>query len=630
MKLKTTLLILCTATFLFAEETPRQFRVWGEKARMQLGAVKPVYNKRGIKSIRIPKGFKRVNPENNKMPKLSTQEETRGFVIFNKHYMDKVYTETVPSREEIGRQLKSIATPGEYVTMSFCVRSLKQLNCVQVDVSDLKNKKDNSFISNPNIDLRIIRYLPVKLAQAKKYIIVPKYLESFDEFDILNMQKNQTERFWLTIHIPAKTVSGVYSGSIRVSSRNSKSFKFRYAIKVLPFKLLKPDPYTEMNFSILSNDNDPRFTRHSKDVYPENMHRHFVDMVEHGMNTTIYQHVNPDVRLKKDAEINIDFDTPGYTSYYSFNNFMYIYKKAGFTGPYGYYSGPYEWSSYMVPSRCKVKKYSKKFNMYLRELFKSVENHRKTKKWPEFIYFLGDEPGASASRVKLSMNLGKQMQAVIPKVESSNFFNGEWGGTKDWLILKPVTTINCTNFVTKRVIDESKKAGYKALWIYNGCSEYKDDYRGYRLFYGFHPWKIGAKGVTQYKYQTFNASPALDYTAYDQINNSGSFYDFTYPSPSGPLPTQKWESIRQGIYDYRYAFTLFQYIKKAKQKGMQKEVAEAKAILENIMKDFSYDFQSHKREEIIKNFSPLTMDIYRWKIAKAINRLHNVLNAKVK
>ena len=252
-----TLLLLLTGFSLFSGETPRQFRVWGKKARRCLGAVDPIRSQHGIKSIRIPKDLKRTSLENKSMPEIPSNFKAKGFVVFSRHYMTMTYPETIPDIEEIGKQLRSIATPGEFVTMTFSVRSLKRLNCLEVNVPSLSNKSLGSNISSSNIDLRIVRYLPQKIQQSPKYILAPKYLESFDEFDILNMPPNQTERFWLTIFIPPGTTPGVYEGKIKIGTRDVSPYRLRFAIKVLPFKLAVPDPYTEMNFSILSNDNDP-------------------------------------------------------------------------------------------------------------------------------------------------------------------------------------------------------------------------------------------------------------------------------------------------------------------------------------------------------------------------------------
>ena len=332
-----------------------------------------------------------------------------------------------------------------------------------------------------------------------------------------------------------------------------------------------PDPEKYINFQILSNSNDPRRGTYGRDCDPAELKRIFVDMAEHGLVSNNYEHVNPHVSKSDDGKLVFDFDRPGMTSVYSMNDFMHIVNSAGLTGPFCYYSGPYEWSQYLIPGLLKIEKYSEEYDSALRQMARAVEEQRERMGWQEFIYFIGDEPGGHAERLKLNLNCGRQIKTVNPKLRISNFFNGQWNGTKDWLLLKEVSDINCTNYITDEVIKESMEAGYESVWGYNGCLRHPDDTRGDRVFYGFYPWKAGLKGVTQYKYRASytdagsksNISGTL---AYDQINTGATPYDYTYPSAEGPLPTQKWESVRQGIYDYRYLLTLKKCWKKLRQR----------------------------------------------------------------
>jgi len=170
-------------------------------------------------------------------------------------------------------------------------------------------------------------------------------------------------------------------------------------------------------------------------------------------------------------------------------------------------------------------------------------------------------------------------------------------------------------------LSESPALGYESIWGYNGCYGYPTDTRGYRVFYGFHPWKCGLKGITQYVSRAFPVDdPKTDgCVAYDQINNCNGGtshpYDFTYPSAEGPLPTPKWESIRQGINDYRYLLTLQQLIRRH---SLPAKVAPAQAVLDEVMANYHLNYQSHERYRLIELYSPESMDVHRWKIARAI------------
>jgi hypothetical protein len=199
-----------------------------------------------------------------------------------------------------------------------------------------------------------------------------------------------------------------------------------------------------------------------------------------------------------------------------------------------------------------------------------------------------------------------------------------WAGSKDWKILKPITDINCTNYVNKEVVEETKDLGYEALWVYNGGSSGSDP-KIERIFYGIHPWKVGAKGVTQFQYQASSVNP-FDMFATDHIGKrkrevSGTIHFYAYPSSSGPIPTPHWEAVRQGIYDYRYLFTLKKMIKKAYDSGNKAGAEAAQKVLAEITSSFPYDFQTPRKDEIVKSISNQTLDIWRWKAAKAIMEL---------
>ncbi len=603
-----------------AADIPRQFRVWGRKAPARLGAVNVRPNTYGLESISIPKDLKRILPDTNLQdPTLPAEQQSLAFLPFPTHPMRFIYPETRPFPEEIARPVRTFATPGEYATLSFAIRSQQDLSCVQIDLSSLNNPQGEVIVPRNHIDLRIVRDLPIRPSAEKTYLLAPRYLESFDEFDVLMVPAQRTERFWLTIKVPEDAPAGIAQGSINISCRNGGQQTLTLAIRVLPFRLAVPDPEKDINFQILCRTNDSRRATYGRHCDPGEIQRLFVDMAEHGMNSTNYESLTPAYKRLEDGSFTFDFEKSGGTGYYSLNEYMYFLQNSGLNGPVCLYNGPYSWSKYSAARYGDIG--SPDYNAFLQAIVRAVEEQRRKMSWPEFLYFIGDEPGGNADRLKLNMNCGQQIKAVNPKLRISNFFNGQWGGTKDWKILKEVSDINCTNFINEETLSESPAIGYESVWGYNGCYSYPTDTRGYRVFYGFHPWKCGLKGITQYVSRAFPVDdPNTDgCVAYDQINNcnggTAHSYDFTYPSAEGPLPTPKWESIRQGINDYRYLLTLQQLLRS--HSGPEK-VAAAQKVLDEVMENYHLNYQSHERYRIIELYSPESMDVHRWKIARAI------------
>ncbi len=616
------LLSLLTIT-LVASEIPRQFRVWGRKAPAKLGAVNPRPNQYGLDSISIPRELKKILPDTNLLePEIPASLQGLSFLAFPTNPMRYTYDVTRPFSEEIGRPVRTFATPGEYASLAFAIRSLEPLACVQIDISALSNEQGEVVVPRNHIDLRIVRDLPIRPSTEKTYLLAPRYLESFDEFDVLMLPTERTERFWLTIKVPDDAPAGIAKGKIAISCRIGGQYTLDLAIRVLPFKLAVPDPEKDFNFQILCRTNDSRRTTYGRHCDPNEIQRLFVDMAEHGMNSSNYEALTPAHQQQPDGSFSFDFDKSGGAGFYSINDYLHLLLRSGISGPVCLYNGPYGWSKFGAVKFGEIG--SPPYNAYLQAVIRAVEEQRQKMSWPEFIYFIGDEPGANAERLRLNMNCGQQVKAVNPKLRISNFFNGQWGGTKDWKILKEVSDINCTNFINEETLSESPAIGYESVWGYNGCYNYPTDTRGYRVFYGFHPWKCGLKGITQYVSRAFPVDdPKTDgCVAYDQINNcnggTAQPYDFTYPSAEGPLPTPKWESIRQGINDYRYLLTLKQLIASH---SLPAKVASAQAVLDEVMENYQRNYQSHEHYRIIELYSPESMDVHRWKIARAIMEL---------
>lgn len=613
--------VLCTIGILgFADgEIPRQFRVWGSKAPLILGVYNPVKGKRGMESIRIPKEYKLVQPATNMaVPKIPEKFESLGFIPFAVHPLRYTYRVTQPRESEIDRPVRAIATPGEYVPLAFAVRTLTEMHCVELELAPFKDKQGNT-IPRRNMDLRIVKDLPMPTLNKNEYRIEPRYLESFDEFDILTIPKGFTERFYVTVKIPDDARPGIYKAAFTLTSRNCGKYAFSAMIRVLPFKLAVPDAEKEMVFSILDPTNDKRTASFGKNKIPPQMRKCFIDMIEHGMNSTNYDHLIPLVKEDKDGKLIIDFDQPGGSGYYSMNDYMYIWKKCGFTGPLGYYALK------GFAQHTKAEKYSERYNKRLYETVKAIADRRKAENWPRFIYFIGDEPGGHADRIKLYRNLGKQVIAADPDAVCSCFFNGEWVGFRDWEILKEVNHINCTNFVNAATMKDSAEIGYSQLWLYNGVKSFENDCRGERVFYGFTPWKYQARGVTQFIYSSWGGKAGPQFDAYDRLQSGvPSKYDFVYPAANGPLPTQKWEAIRQGIYDYRYLLTLKKYI----DRSSGDEKAEAQKVLDAIMGNFTCDYMTPNHKDVLNNYSPENLDSYRWRLAQAIMKLQKAGDGK--
>jgi len=98
-----------------------------------------------------------------------------------------------------------------------------------------------------------------------------------------------------------------------------------------------------------------------------------------------------------------------------------------------------------------------------------------------------------------------------------------------------------------------------------------------RLTYGFALWRMGYSCLIPWHYQAPVGNPFSDFDAHY------GDWCMAYPDPDGPIPTQRWEAVREGIDDGRYLYTLEARIAEAKARGDKHDaVAAGEALLAEI------------------------------------------------
>lgn len=611
MKLKIFVVLCFAAVFTVKAETPAQFTTWGKKASSEF-----------LQQVKLPANFRRSIPANInvKEPKYSTEQQKNGFVLFVTNPFAKVYPETCPYSEQIDKPMRAFAAPGEFISLKFSVRALKNLRGIKVKVNPVKGLKKGG-IPNANIDLRIVRTIPWADAEHENcYYLEPRYMEAVLENETFNLKAKHSLSFWISIKIPNNTKPGKYAGTVSITATNLPSQSLKLQMIVLPIKLAKIDPYKDIVFAMMSNDNDVRKGKWGKYLYSNNIAKHFADMREHGLNSTGYFHCNPWIGRKADGSLDIRFDRPGQVSKYSMNYIMELLNKSGLKGPFLYQKGPKNWIYWAIKASLGYSCYSPEFDQAFTAMTKAVVKQAKLKKWPEFIFLPNDEPGSHADRLKLGMYYGRLIKKAAPHIRTSNYFNGQTLGNEDWRYLAPVTDILCTNLISKAVLNNWKKLGYQQVWSYNTAGNTAPTL--VRVAYGFHPWANGLRGVDQYIYQTGVDNP------YQNLANR--HFNFAYATPDGPLPSIVFESLRQGIIDYRYMLTLKKLIAKFS-KGSREQQAAARAALK-VLNEVPAPFKALKNEsydsDITRGLNSDALTIKRWRIAREIIKLNRLLPTK--
>ena len=135
-------------------------------------------------------------------------------------------------------------------------------------------------------------------------------------------------------------------------------------------------------------------------------------------------------------------------------------------------------------------------------------------------------------------------------------------------------------FSTDLAAVEAMRAKGRIFWCYPNfvaCSRGVPN--SARMTYGFALWRVGYSCLIPWHYQAPCGNPFSDFDAHY------GDWCMAYPGADGPIPTQRWEAVREGIDDGRYLYTLEARIAEARKAGRKLHaVAKAESLLEEIRK----------------------------------------------
>ncbi len=185
-----------------------------------------------IDSASIPKPLSHFQPEytldKSIDPDRWLQEKPGLQVSFAS--TDEAYFRTeVPSLPSITTSLQEVCWRGERVNAMILLWCTDTIDQVHFILNDLKSSK-GSILSKSNFNLNMVRYVISNYPYNAKEVtcgegpvdrayLMPDKLEAFDRFDI----PGKTIRpVWFSADIPAATLPGIYSGTIKVQSEKQE------------------------------------------------------------------------------------------------------------------------------------------------------------------------------------------------------------------------------------------------------------------------------------------------------------------------------------------------------------------------------------------------------------------------
>ncbi|MEM5831300.1 MAG: hypothetical protein QXO40_03805, partial [Candidatus Aenigmatarchaeota archaeon] len=481
------------------------------------------------------------------------------FLFFVRNYLEMVFPESLPKKEEIREDIETFATLGEYEPVMFCIRSKKEIKNLEIKISKLENESGKNKISEENIEIRIINYLPKKMDGGG--ILAPVLLTKFEK---INISKDYTYGFYITFKIPENIEGGIYKGNLILKGENFYK-EVPVKIEVFPYKLKEPDIFWGMF------DGVKHFLpNYNKDDYFE---KKFKDMKEHGMTTVFMFGAGIPVKIDENKNLILNFDGKS-----DWERMMSAYKKVGFSKPIIVNGTIFE-----LPDKIKSdeRNFEKTYKNLL-SLYKKISNE---KNWPEIYIQPFDEP-FSGGRIKMAERFYKLLKeekfiSVADQVGVAS--------ESDFKKIYPFVDIfvyNCGPFIKLgEKYEKSKwqehlkklKTDGKKIWYYSFDSSGWNA-ESMRFAYGLLLWLTEGEGMITYAYQRPYYTNGKD--IYNDLNVPKNNYIHYYPewdrNPSGP--TTGWEGAREGVDDYKYIYTFFTILNEKKKTENDKN----KKILEEV------------------------------------------------
>ncbi|HKI17283.1 MAG TPA: glycoside hydrolase domain-containing protein, partial [Isosphaeraceae bacterium] len=157
--------------------------------------------------------FKRVlHPKSGVPLRESDEDRRRGYVVFQRNYMQDVFYNDGPSERERGDLVSGEAFAGEYEPVTISVVPLRGLGKIKVSVSDLTGP--DGTIPSTAIDLGFVSYRITRgNLEGTVYSIQPRLIMPDS---VAEVPEGLTRRFWLTIRTPADARPGVYKGTVTI------------------------------------------------------------------------------------------------------------------------------------------------------------------------------------------------------------------------------------------------------------------------------------------------------------------------------------------------------------------------------------------------------------------------------
>ncbi len=323
--------------------------------------------------------FKRVlHPASGDPLKPTAEDQRRGFVVFHRDYTKEVYYNDTPLKKEIGVPLSGEAFAGEYQPLTMSMVPLKDLGQVTVTAGDLSGPA--GVIPAKAIDVGFVSYRVTRVTmEGSVYTIKPRFVMPENTVD---MPKDMTRRFWLTVKTPATARPGVYRGQVAVQTQNGGTanvpVEFRVRAGTLDPVDIPAGPYS-YTISVPWYEDDPKTAQYNREATLKSLKK----MREYGFTSCSgFPHIA--YRGFKDGKPVLDFTAADAE--------MKLAKQLGFLAVNTYGGGVSGFDAYHKDEGVMAAAGFKDYTAFIKAVYGEVQKHAEAQGWIPVYYNLGDEP----------------------------------------------------------------------------------------------------------------------------------------------------------------------------------------------------------------------------------------------
>jgi hypothetical protein len=535
---------------------------------------------------RFARGSLRSRLEAKDKKTNNDKQKAKDYIVFQKSYMERVYSNTQPRAEELIKEISTEISRNEAKPLTFSVRAYKDLGKVKISLGKLKDKQEKD--AGVTVDIGALNQLTeVVREDDKKNIIYYRYAPKIIEDKEVSIPQNHTQTYWLTIKANSDTKPGNYYGTIKINAQSGKPTEIPFHVKVLPLTLTDTDKQygMMMDYASYEMDNDT-WTEKEKEILQKRGEEIYKDLRDHGM-TMIYPHSHFYYQADKNGEPILN----------SLRASLKSYKNLQFPGPFIWYLGHLLQTAKPVHPGSILNYDPEVAKRRLHELLIRFERMASDFAIPKnnLIVQLVDEPDPDQ---KERTKAGKELHKVARELGFKTLITRSWSDVD----------VICTGVPDNaKQAEQLRKIG-KEWWIYPNNTLNSKNLAYTRYVFGFGAWRWGVDGVVPWTYQMSQGSNGNPFTVLD-----GAEIMVAYPGVHGPIPTPVWEAIRDGINDYKYIYLLEKLISEGKVMGnsaalrIEQQLTELKQKIgkspgpeENDYGDWSPAAFEKKRKQIVE------------------------------